>query len=82
METDDHHADAIDRQLEGELRLVQGAILMVASNGAPEVVVAGLRLAEQVLEPARRLATSAGVRLVPLWTSDETLFDIKVEAVR
>ena len=70
----------LTRQLDGELRLVHEAILMVATKGAPRVVVAGLRLGAQVLDPARRLAEASGVRLVPLWTADEEHLDIRVEA--
>jgi len=32
-----------------------------------------------VLEPARRLAREAGVRIVPHWTADESGVDISVE---
>jgi hypothetical protein len=70
----------IGRQLDGELRLVREAILLVASGGASRVMVAGLRLGDAVLEPARRLADDAGVTLVPLWTTDEQGLDIRVEA--
>ncbi|MHB8893212.1 MAG: hypothetical protein ACYC65_14345 [Candidatus Limnocylindrales bacterium] len=82
MEAIEEPAGILARKLEGELRLIEGAILMVARKGAPRVLVAGLQLGGQVLEPAQRLAAAAGVRLVPLWTSDETLFDIRVEALR
>jgi hypothetical protein len=71
---------ALTRQLDGELRLVHEAILLVAANGAPSVVVVGLRLGAQVLDPARRLAEGSGVRLVPLWTTDEEHLDIRIEA--
>ena len=71
--------DALTKQLDGELRLVHEAILMVAAKGAPRVVVVGLHLGAQVLGPARRLAEASGVRLVPLWTADEERLDIRVE---
>jgi hypothetical protein len=74
--------DAVRRRLDGELRLVHQAILMVASGGAPSVLVTGLRLGGAVLEPARHLAQDAGVRVVPLWTIDEQHLDIRVEAIR
>jgi hypothetical protein len=73
--------DALKRQLDGELRLVHEAILLVAAHGAPRVLVAGLRLGAQILGPARRLADGAGVRLVPLWTADGERLDIRIEAV-
>lgn len=57
--------------LEHELELVRGAIAMVASGGSRRVSLGGLRFGEQLLEPARRLALEARVRVVPLWTTDE-----------
>jgi hypothetical protein len=75
------HDDALARQLDGELRLVHEAILLVAARGAPRVLVAGLGLGSQVIVPARRLAEASGVRLVPLWTADGERVDIRVEAV-
>jgi hypothetical protein len=74
--------DAVKRKLDGELRLVHQAILMVADGGAPTVLITGLRLGGAVLEPARRLAAEAGVRVVPLWTIDEQHLDIRVEVIR
>jgi hypothetical protein len=71
--------DAVRRQVDGELRLVHEAILLVASGGSPRVLVAGLRLGHAVLEPAGRLARASGVTLVPLWTTDEQQLDIRVE---
>jgi hypothetical protein len=80
METGISDDGVLTRQLDGELRLVHEAILLVAAKGAPRVVVVGLRLGAQVLDPARRLAEASGVRLVPLWTADEEHLDIRVEA--
>jgi hypothetical protein len=73
--------DAVRRRLDHELRLIHEAILMVAAGDAPGVLVAGLQLGDAILEPARRLALEAGVRLVPLWTTDEQHLDIRVEAI-
>jgi hypothetical protein len=72
----------LTRQLDGELRLVHEAILMVAAKGAPRVLVAGLRLGSQILGPARLLAEQSGVLLVPLWTADEDRLDIRIESAR
>lgn len=72
---------ALARQLDGELQLLHQAILLVATGGAPRVVVAGLRLARGLLPEADRLAADAHVRLVPLWTADEQQFDVRVERV-
>ncbi len=74
-------ADTVRRRLAHELRLIHEAILMVAAGGAPSVLVAGLQLGDAILEPAQRLALEAGVRLVPLWTTDEQHLDIRVEAI-
>ena len=74
--------DAVARQLEGELRLDRGRDpdgrrrrrRRASSSRACDS-------GEQVLEPAQRLAAEAGVRLVPLWTADETLLDIRSSAL-
>jgi hypothetical protein len=72
--------DALERQLDGELRIVHEAILLVATRAAPRVTVAGLRLGDAILDAARRLASEAGVRLEPIWAPDERAIDIRVEA--
>ena len=72
-------AGAVERQLDREIGLVNDAIAMVASGASPRVTVAGLRLGEQVLDPARELARQAGVRIVPHWSVDESGVDIAVE---
>jgi hypothetical protein len=74
-------ADAIRLEVDRELRLVTDAISMVAGGASPRVTVAGLSLSDQVLEPARRLARQAGVRIVPQWSADESGVDITVERV-
>lgn len=56
--------DAHALQLEGELRLVREAILMVAANASPRVLVAGLCFGDRIAEPCARMAAEAGVRLV------------------
>jgi len=70
---------AIERTLEFEMRLVREAIAMVAQGRSPRVTLAGLRLAESLLDPAQRLASEHGVRVVPLWTSDEAGLDLALE---
>ncbi|HYO41748.1 MAG TPA: hypothetical protein VES19_01000 [Candidatus Limnocylindrales bacterium] len=82
MDTISRQDEAVRRRLDGELRLVHEAILMVAAGGAPRVLVAGLRLGQAVLDPARRLANDAGVHVVPLWTADEQALDILVQAAK
>jgi len=69
----------VSRTLEYELRLLQEAISLVAGGHAPRVIVGGLRLGDQVLEPARLMGIQAGVRIVPLWNADEAGLDIEVD---
>ena len=54
---------------------------MVASGGAPRVVVGGLQFGEALIEPARELAGAAGVRVVPLWMPDDAGADIAIERI-
>jgi hypothetical protein len=82
METRTSGDAALTQQLDGELRLVREAILMVASRAASRVTVAGLLLGAQILGPAERLAETYGVRLIPLWSADEARLDIRVEAAQ
>ncbi len=67
------------RILERELGVVRTAIDMVASGAAPAVSVGNLHFGEQLIHPARRLALQAGVRVVPLWTLDESGADLRIE---
>jgi hypothetical protein len=71
----------LESRLDAELLMVREAIVLVASGQSPRVAVAGLRLGEAILEPARGIAREAGVRLVPLWTGDERPLDIRVEGL-
>ena len=63
--------DAVPAALEREVGLIRDAIALVATGGAPRVVVAGLALGDQLLPSAQRMAETAGVRLVPTWGADE-----------
>jgi hypothetical protein len=81
-EAEDQTAQVVPATLEYEMRLIREAIAMVASGGAPRVVLAGIHFGETLLDPARRLALDAGVRLVPLWRADEAGADIAVERIR
>lgn len=71
----------LESRLDAELQMVREAIALVASRHARRVTVAGLHLGEVILDRARHLALDAGVRLVPLWTGDETHLDIRIEAL-
>jgi hypothetical protein len=75
----DDSGDAAIVVLERELELVRNAIAMVASGAAPRVSLGSLQFGEQLVEPARRLALEAGVRIVPLWTSADGGTGLAVE---
>ena len=66
----------------GEERLVREAILLVAANGAPRVLVAGIAQGEVVLDHLRRPALEVGVRLLARATADGERVDIVVESIR
>jgi hypothetical protein len=74
-------AEAVPAALEREMALIDDAIALVATGGAPRVVVAGLSLGDQLLPTAKRMADEAGVRLVPTWGADEEGVQIAVERV-
>ena len=80
-EVEDQSARLVPAALEREMRLIREAIAMVASGGAPRVVLVGIHFGETLVDPARRLALEAGVRLVPLWRADEAGADIAVERI-
>ncbi len=69
------------RTLDQELLLIREAIALVATGGAPRVVVGGLSFGEALIEPARALGEEAGVRIVPLWMPDDAGADIAVERI-
>lgn len=71
----------IARTLELEASLVQDAIAMVAAGHSRRVVVGGIRFGDQLMESAQRMASEAGVRLVPLWTTDEAGVDFAIERI-
>ena len=72
---------AVQAALEREVALVNDAITLVATGGAPRVTVAGLLLGEQILPSVQRMADDAGVRLVPRWGADEHGVEIAVERI-
>jgi hypothetical protein len=75
----DRTAAVVPETIERELRLVREAIAFVSSGNAARVVVGGIRFGEALLPMAEQLAQDAGVRIVPLWTSDEAGIDIAIE---
>jgi hypothetical protein len=81
-DVEDHVAEVVPATLEHEMALIREAIAMVALGGAPRIILAGINFGETLLDPARRLALEAGVRLVPLWRADERGADIAIEKIR
>ena len=79
---EDRTADVVPATLEFEMGLIREASAMVAWGAAPRVILAGIRFGETLLDPGRRLALEAGVRLVPLWPADEAGADLAVERIR
>jgi hypothetical protein len=67
---------------QGEVRLVREAILLVAANGAPRVMVAGIAWGERILDVLRRPALESGVRLLARPTARDDRVDIVVESIR
>lgn len=72
-----HAPDDIER----EQQLVSEAIAMVAGGAAPRVIVASLKHSREVLDPARREALEAGVRVRALWRKDGAGADLAVELI-
>ena len=68
-------AEAIER----ELRVVRGAIDLVALGVAPRVSVAGLGCGAELVTSARRLALAAGVRVV-VRRAEDRVAGLEIEA--
>lgn len=71
-------SEQVEAQLDREIELVRGAILMVASGGSRRLTVSGIRFGEAVIRICRPLATSADVTIEPLWRAEETGCDVVV----
>jgi hypothetical protein len=71
-------AELFSPALDRELQLVREAIAMVAGGGARRVIVAGIRFGADLVEPGRRLALEAGVRLMQLDRADGTGVDLAI----
>ena len=72
---------AVTTVLDGEMRLIEDAVRLVASGNAPRVTLAGLRFGEALMHRATFIASEHGVRIVPEWFDDEAGADIVVEAM-
>jgi hypothetical protein len=75
----DQSASAVPAALEREMAMVREAIALISNGGSPRVVLCGLHFGNELLEPATWMARRAGVRVVPLWTLDETVTDLAIE---
>ena len=71
----------VRRTIDRETALLESAIDLVASGGAPSATISGLRLAESVLAVIAPSAAARGVVLEPLWTADESGCDVRVSRV-
>ena len=70
--------DAVMKALAREEELIGSAIRLVASGGAPRLSLGGLRFGEQLLRAAEDLATTVGVSVEPVWTTDEVGIGIRI----
>jgi hypothetical protein len=77
----DRAAEVVPATLEREMRLVREAIAMVASGASPRVMLVGIRFGETLLDPSRRLALEAGIRVLPVWRLDEAGADLVIQRI-
>jgi len=70
------------REIVRELRLVEGAIAMVASGGAPRVTVGGLAFGAQILPRVASSARRQRVEVHELWSpwSDTCQVEVRADA--
>jgi len=61
--------------------MAREAIALVASGAAPRVVIAGIRYGNEILDSARRLGLSSGVRVNPLRQPQRESADLVVEPI-
>jgi hypothetical protein len=79
----DGHPDVIastQRLIDREQDLVQGAIALVAGRGSRRVTVTGLRFGEELLPVVVEAGRSKGVTVRPIWSFEDGLCEIVVEA--
>jgi hypothetical protein len=67
----DATGEPVANTLEHEFDLVRSAIALVSSGGAASVSLGSLHFGEQLIEPARKIAAVAHVRVMPIWSADE-----------
>ncbi len=59
-------------RVDTELRMIVDAVELVRSGASARVTLGGLQFGDQLLVRARKLAESAGLRVVPVYATDET----------
>ena len=69
---------AFEETLDREVALLESAVDLVATGGAPSATVAGLRLCEAAIDVVGPMARGRGIRLEPLWNADESGCDVRV----
>lgn len=80
MATREQASDEATKQaLSQEIEIVRGAIEMVASGAARRVLVASLRFGDELIGPARRIASGRGAEIRPNWSADERMTGMTVE---
>jgi hypothetical protein len=72
-------AGAAPNLLDREIDLLRGGIAMVASGGTRRMTIAGIRFGEDIIRICLPLAQSAGVTLEPVWRTDDSGCDVRVE---
>jgi hypothetical protein len=63
---------ALTWRIDTELRMIVDAVELVRSGASARVTLGGLQFGDQLLMRARKLAESAGLRVVPVYATDET----------
>jgi hypothetical protein len=63
---------ALTWRVDTELRMIADAVELVRSGASARVTLGGLQFGDQLLTRARKLAESAGLRVVPVYATDET----------
>ncbi|HEY7702102.1 MAG TPA: hypothetical protein VIB02_07275 [Candidatus Limnocylindrales bacterium] len=77
----DRTGDRVPATVDNELQLIREGIALVASGRAPRTIVAGLLLSNAILDSAVQMAHEAGVRLTPLWHTDDSGLDFSIEPI-
>jgi hypothetical protein len=80
MAVDTLTEQALQAEIDRELRLLDSAIAMVRRGVATRVTVANLQLGTAVLESARARARVHRLRVTPVWSNDDSPGALVVDA--